>query len=604
MEEDKRMKKYFISLIILMAVMAVSLVTSCSKFDEMSQNPYALYEAPAEEFVHPIMFKTQYNLMSVFRSTTALLMQYGVSTNSEVSSRVIDNYNIPEGTTDDIWSALYIQYGDAVAMYSKAVKDNDAAMQGVALILKSFLITQISDTYGEVPFTQAGLLSLQEDINSYSTSYDTQKDIYRAVICMLEDANELLAQAQADGKISFSAVCDKTFQGSLDKWRRFGNSLYARVLMRVALKVEEESGGRLELNEKWEVISVKNQLSKMYRDFQSGSGDYPQMNSLSDRPMVPFSDQFEPEHTPFYTITSGNWNSLAVSDVLTRNMMDYTTKVDSDGITYYEYKPGPYFYDDTVDRSGHVEDPRYDCWWRKAYGMPVQLTNDARVRFLDSAEHKSKAGNSKIGRMTFGVDGNGNPSPSGITQLIFDLKNASQYPLMQYSELFFIYAEAGARNWVPEASGVAAYLQLFQEGVKESILEWRSDLTATSQWTLDYVNYCCNGAKYSDGNTFNSNNALEAILTQKWVSQFFIGIESWCDYRRTGFPLLRTDGPAAMNNNILPTRMRYPSDEAYRNTVAYPEALNRWLGGTNNIVTDVWWASTEESRQNRLLGRQ
>lgn len=595
------MKKYLNYLIILITV---SSVLGCAKFDDMSKNPYALYDTPSEGFVHPIVFKTEYNLMSVFRSTTALLMQYAVSVNSEVSSRVIDNYNIPEGVTDDIWSTLYIQYGDAEAMYKKALQENNDAMQGVALILKAFLISQITDTYGEVPFTEAGQLSLQDNVNSYSTKYDTQKEIYRGVICMLENANELIAKAQDEGKKNFSAVCDKTFQGDLDLWRRFGNSLYARTLMRIALKVEEEDGGRLELDEKWEVISVKARLAQLYHDFQSGGGDYPQMRSRADRPMVPFSDQFEPEHTPFYTTTSGNWNALAVSDVMTRNMLDYVVKVDSDDITYYEFKAGPYYFDDTVDRSGHVEDPRYDCWWRKPTGMPVQLTNDARIRFLDAAEHKSKAGNSKIGRMTCGVDGNGNPSPSGITQIVFNLKNASEYPLMQFSELYFIYAEAGARNWIADAAGVAAYLELFQKGIRESILEWRPDLTASSSWTLDYVNYCSNGQVYSDGNTFNSDNALEAILTQKWLSQFYIGIESWCDYRRTGYPLLRTDGPAAANNHILPTRMRYPSDEVYRNVVAYPEALNRWLGGTNNIQTDVWWANTQISKQTRLLGRK
>lgn len=597
------MKKNFISLMILVAVSLLPVWTSCAKFDQMSQNPYALYEAPAESFVHPIMFKTEYNLMSVFRSTSALLMQYGVSTNSEVSSRVIDNYNIPEGVTDDIWSALYLQYGNAVAMYNQAVKDKDEAMQGVALILESFLITQISDTYGEVPFSEAGQLSLQEEFTKYSTKYDTQKDIYRAVICMLEDANELLGKATGEGRTSFSSICDKTFGGEFEKWRRFGNSLYARCLMRIALKVIEEDDGILVLNEKWEAVMVKSQLAKLYHDFQSGGGDYPQMRSINDRPLIPFSENYEPEHTPFYTTTSGNWNTLAVSDVLTRHMLDYTEKVDSDGIVYYEYKSGPYFYDTSVTPTGHVEDPRYDCWWRKATGMPVQLTNDSRVRFLDAAEHKSKAGNSKIGRMTCGIDGNGNPVPSGITQMVFNLKNADYYPLMQFSELYFIYAEAGARNWVAEASGIAAYLQLFQDGITQSILEWRSDLKENSQWTKDYVNYCVQSEKYSDGNTFNSDNALEAILTQKWVSQFFIGIESWCDYRRTGYPLLRTDGPAAVNDHILPTRLRYPSDEVYRNTVYYPEALDRWLGGTNNIQTDVWWADTQVSRQTRLLGR-
>ena len=591
------MKKLFI----LTAILGIALVApGCSHFDDLSQNPYALYDAPSESFVHPIVFKTQYNLMSVFRSSTVLLMQYGVSTNSEVSSRVIDNYNIPEGTTDDIWSALYLQFGNALAMYDKAVKEQAPHMQAVALILQSFIITQITDTYGDVPFREAGKLSLEDKITNYSTPYDTQKDIYRDVICMLEDAHEMLA---ASTVTSFSGVCDKTFDGNLEKWRRLGNSLYARVLMRIGMKVIEEDRGMLELNDKWGAISVQLQMAKLYASFVSGAGEYPQMRGIQDRPMVPFSDQFEPEHTPFYSTTSGNWNVIAVSDVMVRWMLDTIEKLDDDGITYYEYVPGPYFYDPSSARTGHVEDPRYDCWWRKANGMPVQLLNDARVRFLDAKAHKSAAGNSKIGRMVFGVDGNGNPSPSAITQTVYDLKNADAYPLMNYSELPFIYAEAIAREWLPNESGFPNVLKLLQSGITASILEWNPYVDENSEWVTSYVAYCTSTQQYS-GNTLNSGNALEAILTQKWLAQFFVGIESWCDYRRTGYPLLKTNGPSAENNQILPTRMRYPSDELYRNSTYYPQALERWLGGTNNIQTDVWWASTRESAQNRLLGRQ
>ena len=124
-----------------------------------------------------------------------------------------------------------------------------------------------------------------------------------------------------------------------------------------------------------------------------------------------------------------------------------------------------------------------------------------------------------------------------------------------------------------------------------------------SDIVVAYVNWCSTAQKFS-GATFNSDNAVEAILTHKWLSQFFIGIESWCDYRRTGYPLLKTNGPAASNNQILPTRMRYPSDEQYRNPVSYPATLERWLGGKDNLQTDVWWASTAESYATRLKGRQ
>ena len=592
------MKKFIIiSSVILMTLLSFG--TACSKFEDMGKNPYALYDAPSESFVHPIMFKTQYNLISVFRTTTALLMQYGVSTNSEVSSRVIDNYNIPEATTDDIWSALYLQWGNATRMHQKAIEEGDQAMQAVALIIKSFLITHITDTYGDVPFYEAGQLVLTDEQGVYSTSYDTQKDIYREVICMLEDANEMLA---ANERLHFSAVCDKVYNGEFEKWRRFGNSLYARVLMRIGMKVIEEDGGVLELDEKWEAVAVAQKLGELYNSYQNGSGDYPQMRSREDRPMVPFSALNETEHTPFFTMTSGNWNTLAVSDVLVERMLDTDELVDSDGITYHRYKPSPY--NVLSPGTGRVEDPRYDSWWRKANGLPVHLLNDARVRFLDSDEHKSQAGNSRVGRMVRGKNpSTGIEEPSAIWGKIYDLQNASAYPLMQYSELAFIYAEAGARGWIGSLSGIGGYMSLLKQGIIESILEWNPYVTAEDPMVVEYLNYCVNGALYS-GQTFNSDNALEAILTHKWLAQFFIGIESWCDYRRTGYPLLKTNGPAAANDQILPTRMRYPSDELYRNPQAYPEALDRWLGGTNNNKSDVWWAATSESYQNRLKGRQ
>ncbi|MBO4447524.1 MAG: SusD/RagB family nutrient-binding outer membrane lipoprotein [Bacteroidales bacterium] len=579
------------------AIFATALVlgsVSCSKFDEMSKNPYALESAPAESYVHPIMFNTQYNLISVFRGTTVFLSQYAVSTSSEVSSRVIGNYNIPEGTSDDVWTGLYPQYGNAMAMYTQAVAEKNDKIMAVALILRSFIITQLTDTYGDIPFKEAGLLSLRDDEGNYTTRYDSQKEIYKSVICMLETANSLLAKE--DKTIAFNSICDKTFDGNYEKWRRFGNSLYARVLMRIGMKVMEEDGGVLQLDDdQWESVNIANKLSEMYSCFTSGGGEYPMMRSRDDRPLIPFSDQNETEHTPFFSTTSGIWNTVAVCDVLTRRMLSTKKGVDEFGITYYESV--------LSNSGGHREDPRYDCWWRKIHGMPNHLTGSDVTRFLASPTHRSNSDNSVIGRMVRGKDANGNDEPSAITGKVYDLKNAPYYPLMQYSELMFIFAEAGVRGWIGALSSFGAYLSLFKEAVTESIMEWNPYVTADSDEVVEYLNHVVNGELYS-GSTLNTDNALEAVLTQKWLSTFFIGIESWCDYRRTGYPLLRTDGPAAGNDHILPTRLRYPSDEPYRNPEYYQEAVNGWLGGTNNIQTDVWWAATEESFNTRLLGRQ
>ena len=574
---------------IILIVAAFAALTACDKFEKMSKNPYALEtnQGKAESYVQPILYKTEYNLASVFRSLTCHLMQYSISTSSDVTSKIVANYNIPEGTTDDIWSALYIQFGDARKMYEAAVRENSKSMQAVSLILQSMLITLITDAYGDVPFSEAGLISLEgSEVDKYTTRYDEQKEIYRNVIIMLENANKLFSESE---DLTFSNICDWTYNGDLDKWRRFGNALYAKVLNRIAMKVIEEDSGVIELDKEWEFVEVRSKLSELYSCFLSGGGTYPTMRGRKDSALVPFDYNNESAHTPFFAITSGNWNMTAACDVLMRRMLDTNEKVDSDGVTYYTWK--------SPDDGGHAVDPRWDCFYRKVCGAPTQMLSEAQKRFFNSADHKSKAGNSLIGRMPNGVDA------SAITGLIFDLRNAAHYSLMNYSELYFIFAEAGARGYIEDASAIGVYMPLFSQGVTESILEWREDLTADSPEVLDFVDFVGNGELYS-GEKFCSDNAVEAILTQKWVSNFFVGIESWCDYRRTGYPLLKTNGPAAENKCILPTRLRYPSDEVYRNTVTYKEALDRWLGGTNNLQTDVWWAQTVESQANRLKGRQ
>ena len=205
------------------------------------------------------------------------------------------------------------------------------------------------------------------------------------------------------------------------------------------------------------------------------------------------------------------------------------------------------------------------------------------------------------------------PDPNEYLMLIQAYQMANAAELLTNYNGWAAADQTTFKNWMRQTFADVAYLFLSTREDQHYWLNW--DLAALNalvsvgvlcddkaliDYALDYIN---NGELFS-GKVFNSDNALEAILTQKWVSTFFIGIESWCDYRRTGYPLLKTNGPAAENKGILPTRLRYPSDEVYRNSVTHQEALDRWLGGTNNIQTDVWWASTAESRALRLLGRQ
>ena len=118
---------------IILAAAALAAL-SCNKFEKLSKNPYAMEsnQGKSESFVQPMLYKTGYNLASVFRSTTSQLMQYAITTTSDVTSRIVANYNIPEGTSDDVWSGLYIQFGNGslrakVCALTESCRKEDAA---------------------------------------------------------------------------------------------------------------------------------------------------------------------------------------------------------------------------------------------------------------------------------------------------------------------------------------------------------------------------------------------------------------------------------------------------------------------------------------------
>ncbi len=536
---------------------AILCLCSCSRFDQMSKNPYALYDAPSESYVQPILYNTEYALVQRSRDVVSEIMQYSVNRNTEVTSQMNYNYSITESISNSIWQSLYIQVGNATMMLDKARQEENPAMEAVALVLRTMLLSNITDAYGNVPYFDAGKLSLDGEI-VYVTHYDSQVDIYKDMLLSLERANRLFAEAEeavADGVIStddFSAMCDLMYNGDVEKWRRFGNTLYLRLLMRSALKVVEESGGVLYIPDAdnpdpdFPEIYVLDKIGEIYDSYLSGEGDYPVMRGPEDAALVGFSKTNSALYTPFYSITGGIWNSYVACETII----------------------------DKMYVKGSLEDPRLNYYFTRAAGAPPQLKLSELSDFID---------NNKVGNY-----------PDGTGSEIGNLKEKDHYALMNYSEMLFIFAEAGQREWLgltyPDVTA------LYREAVKESVLEWNTAITEESPVMTAFLDELLLHG-------ITPETALETILTQKWISTFWVGIESWCDYRRTGYPMLKTNGPAAENNDILPTRFRYPADEKYRNEKSYIEALE-WLGGSNNMQTDVWWADTNESRYLRLQGRK
>ena len=99
----------------------------------------------------------------------------------------------------------------------------------------------ITDTYGNVPYTEA---NRGRTDNIFQPKFDDQKSIYDSLFVRLEEANTLLAQNLALPAALMTR--DPLFAGDIIKWRKFGNSLYLRLLLRASGRAESNAAAKIQ----------------------------------------------------------------------------------------------------------------------------------------------------------------------------------------------------------------------------------------------------------------------------------------------------------------------------------------------------------------------
>lgn len=135
-------------------------------------------------------------------------------------------------------------------------------------------------------------------------------------------------------------------------------------------------------------------------------------------------------------------------------------------------------------------------------------------------------------------------------------------------ETEFLLAEAAEKGLISSSAQMH-----YENGVQMAFEYWGAVLPPT-YLTTDSAAY----------GSFNQNK-IEQIISQKWIANIINGYESWIEYRRTGFPQLKVID-ASLNNDEIPSRMPYPTDEDALNNENYIKATST---NGNSINAKVWW---------------
>ena len=173
------------------------------------------------------------------------------------------NTNDPEryrpriNTMDNLWNVHYIAASRAHQMQLLAVDEGNEINQGIALVIKAYCFSQLTDLFGDVPFTEA-LLGPTDGI--FAPVYDSQQSVYSGVLSMLDQAIPLLES----GNGTTDANMDILYEGDASKWVRFAASLKFRSLMRISGKSEVGSDLQSLINSGKLFTSVDNEARVDY----------------------------------------------------------------------------------------------------------------------------------------------------------------------------------------------------------------------------------------------------------------------------------------------------------------------------------------------------
>ena len=459
-----------------------------------------------------------------------------------------------------IWTSFYTQSLKNIidAQYRTAEDAEKVNINSVLRIYRVYLMSIITDTYGDAPFSEAGLGFLE---GKFNPKYDKQEDIYNAFFLELEDAVNKIDPAKD------KVTGDLIYAGDVTKWQQLANSLRLRFAMRISnvnpTKAQTEFENALAANGGVITDASSDALIKyMTIAFSFGQEAYSDYrgNSLSQ---LLFGN--DPANNPSYLCStffnqlynSGDPRTFKISRCYYDGLMSATSPDNRVDITQEMIEKG-------IDFS--PRDPGAYSWepWPTGYDSDIcaeLAVNNPSVTATMAREVEPKLANNF-------------------------LKSDNPGVVMTSAEVKFLMAEATVKKW--NVGSVSAE-DLYKQGVRAA-MDFLTDnygCTATTDAEFD--------AFIQDRGTFGhtDNQKLEAINTQAWILHFTNPAECWANVRRSGYPKLKSPaeygfGQYLTGGTEIPVRLCYPVLESSYNKKSYNEAIER-MGGTDNWHSLLWW---------------
>lgn len=132
----------------------------------------------------------------------------------------ISYYQFRPTTSDGWWSGWYAgPLMDLDLALRGTIAANRPDQTGPVLVVRAFAYSIMTGMWGDVPFSEAN----KGETKNFTPKYDTQQLVYDSLLKNLADANTMMTTGTSFG------TQDPVYGGDLSQWKKFANSLRARV---------------------------------------------------------------------------------------------------------------------------------------------------------------------------------------------------------------------------------------------------------------------------------------------------------------------------------------------------------------------------------------
>ena len=541
--------KYMKTLYTLFLILILMTFASCKDLTELNVNPNG---------VDPSTVNPNLVLTTVITTTAQPYLDMGYEGDLAGVMQYIQKNGWSSGTnnydfiSERAWTGPYDALRNLKELYNRSVQEGMEFQQGVALVLRAFNFGYIADCWGDAPYTSA-LNAANGGQQDMFPAFDKQEDIYLGIIEELKTASTMLSKP-IEAYSGINADADVLYNGNPMAWRKMANSLLLRYYMRISSKLPSVAKDGIEA-----IVSNPSQYPIFTSNDDDATMDYIGSSSADAWPANIVFDASESNFSRLQlcaglrdVLVEKNDPRLPLwfNKVVTR--IKVSTQYPDDDIV--------------VDGTRYIRPEwlaanNYVIYNKETWAADVN--NDKNI--IDTMEYVGIPAAVSAGEP---YPYNLNPAPtqggynvhvSALADMYQDAAgDLLQARLISYSEVCFILAEAAQKGW-----SVGSQQAWYENGVRASFDLWGIGGDADT--------YLENTGVVYDG-------SLAQIMDQKWIANWTVAVESWCDWRRTGLPAL-TVGPRG-KRDALPLRFKYDGTERERNKDNYNSAI------TNLVQTE------------------